>query len=293
MNDPRVRRHALGYIEVVNKPTPDELRDYYADRYFQTSQGNYRPVYGEQERNYIETKIRQKAHVVFNYRNGRAGNFLDVGCGEGFAMSHFQREGWTVEGIDFSSAGLMAMNPHLADVLVTGDVFSLLQQRIGEEKRYDAIWLNNVLEHVAEPADLLIKLRKLLNDGGLVVVTVPNDFSKIQGLLMDGKHIDSPFWIALPDHLAYFNADSLLSLGKATGYSSLQVLADFPIDWFLLHPGSNYVRDRSRGPAAHEARIQIENMLSALPISDVNRFYEAMAGIGLGRQVTAFLSIGK
>lgn len=293
MNDPRVRRHALGYIEVVNKPTQEELRDYYADRYFQTGQSNYRSSYGAQERNYIEAKIKQKAHVVFNHHNGKAGNLLDVGCGEGFAMSHFQREGWKVEGLDYSSAGLMSMNPHLANVLITGDVFSILQQRIDDAKRYDVIWLNNVLEHLAEPADLLIKLRHLLTEVGMVVVTVPNDFSKIQELLIDEKHIDSPFWIALPDHLAYFNASSLRSIAEAAGYILLQILGDFPIDWFLLHPGSNYVRDRSRGPAAHEARIQIENLLSTLPIDAVNQFYQSMAEVGLGRQITAFLTIGK
>ena len=290
MDDPRLRRHPLGYMEAIEKPKPSELREYYAERYFQTNQGNYRTEYGLPERAYIEAKIRQKAHIVFNHRGGKPGSFLDVGCGEGFAMSYFQREGWKVEGLDYSSVGLVAMNPHLSDVLVTGDVISLLSQRINGAQAYDVIWLHNVLEHIAEPADLLVKLGQILAQDGLVVVTVPNDFSKVQELLLEAKHIDSFFWVALPDHLAYFNADSLLSIAEATGYKRLRFLADFPIDWFLLHPDSNYVQDRSRGPAAHEARIQIENLLNTLPVDAVNRFYEGMADVGLGRQITAFLT---
>jgi 2-polyprenyl-3-methyl-5-hydroxy-6-metoxy-1,4-benzoquinol methylase len=290
MDDPLLKRHDLGYMEVANKPTQDELRKYYAERYFQTEQGNYRAAYGGAELNYIEAKIKQKAHVVLNHHKGNGGSLLDVGCGEGFAMAFFHRQGWKVEGLDFSSAGLLAMNPHLANMLTTGDVFSLLEERMDGSRRHDTIWLANVLEHVAEPVELLTKLRSLLTEDGMLVVTVPNDFSSVQKLLIDENHIDSSFWIALPDHLAYFNADSLKNIAAATGYATQKILGDFPIDWFLLHPGSNYVRDRSRGPAAHAARIQIENLLSALPIDAVNTFFEAMAAVGLGRQVTAFLT---
>ena len=290
MSDPRLRRHALGYVEVVDKPSPAELRAYYAERYYQSNQGNYRVAYGPQERRYIEAKVNQKAHIVRKLRGDAAGSLLDVGCGEGFAMSFFRRDGWRVEGLDYSSAGLIAMNPECADALTTGDVTSLLQERITGAREYDVIWLNNVLEHVVDPPELMTQLHRLLADGGVVVVTVPNDFSRYQQHLLETAQVDAPFWVALPDHLAYFTADSLTAIGEATGYNCRHLVADFPIDWFLLHPGSNYARDRSRGPAAHEARIQLENLLAERPVDDVNGLFEAMAKVGLGRQITAFFT---
>lgn len=215
---------------------------------------------------------------------------LDVGCGEGFAMAYFRRLGWVVQGCDFSSVGVQAMNPECMDVLNTGDVFQLLHERATAGQRYDLLWLNNVLEHVLDPLALMHQMRSLLADDGVLVVTVPNDFSDLQNHLIVRGHIPRPFWVALPDHLSYFDASSLEKVGDVTGYSCQRLLADFPIDWFLLHPGSNYVVNKAQGAAAHLARIQLENLLLAKPVEAVNDYYEAMARLGLGRQITAFFT---
>src|SRR5688572_15405007 len=129
------------------------------------------------------------------------------------------------------------MNPHCADALVTSDVTSLLLERVSSGRVYDLIWLSNVLEHVVDPPELMKQLHQLLADDGVVVVTVPNDFSDYHQHLLEANLIAEPFWIALPDHLAYFNAESLNAVGEATGYVCRHLVADFPIDWFLLHPG--------------------------------------------------------
>ncbi len=68
------------------------------------------------------------------------------------------------------------------------------------------------------------------------------------------------------------------------------MVGDFPIDLFLLHPGSNYVRDPSQGAEAHKARVQAELFLGQYPHQRVNDFYSALASVGLGRNLTAFLT---
>jgi hypothetical protein len=122
----------------------------------------------------------------------------------------------------------------------------------------------------------------------VLVATVPNDFSEVQLQALDKGHIESSFWIAVPDHLSYFSRDSLMSIGAATGWSCERVMADFPIDWFLYHRGSNYVRDRSVGKAAHYARVELENLVARNPDEAVVNFFAAMADIGMGRDLTAF-----
>lgn len=64
MIDARICRHPLGYLEAANKPDPDALRAYYAERYFQSEQGNYRANYSELELRYIDNKVHQKAEMV-------------------------------------------------------------------------------------------------------------------------------------------------------------------------------------------------------------------------------------
>jgi SAM-dependent methyltransferase len=290
MKDPRIKKHPLGYLEAVEKPDSQTLSKYYAERYFQSNQGNYRDNYSEDELKLIHSKIHQRGDVVSRIRGGGTlGRMLDVGCGEGFALAYFRNQGWTVEGLDYSSSGLLAMNPDCMDVLHTGDVMSLLKSRVKCGKRYSLVWLNNVLEHVVDPPSLLKQLLHLMGERGVLVVTVPNDFSALQQYLLEHKKIDHPFWIALPDHLAYFDRASLEATAHSTGWRTAATLADFPIDWFLAHSGSNYVCDSEQGLEAHRARISLENLLAEQPIVSVNKFYEAMAQVGMGRNITTFL----
>ena len=182
------------------------------------------------------------------------------------------------------------MNPDCRDAVTTGDMLSLLEERVHEGGVYDLLWLTNVLEHVVDPPHLLTTLGKIVSATGVLVITVPNDFSSYQQMLANTGRIDRPFWVSLPDHLAYFNRESLQATAEATGWKCREILADFPIDWFLLHPGSNYVQNRALGPSAHQARITLENALDQRPAADVNAFYSAMAKVGLGRQLNAFLT---
>ena len=146
-----------------------------------------------------------------------------------------------------------------------------------------------MLEHVIDPLALLKSLRTLVSQGGLAVVTVPNDCSITQRGALANQHIDSAFWVAPPDHLTYFDHVSLTNAANETGWECVEMLGDFPVDWFLFHPGSNYVRDKSVGKAAHKARVQIENIIHKQPIEDVLRFWSAAAKMGIGRDITAFL----
>jgi len=290
VDDPRLKRHPLGFLQADPMPTLAELRDYYAS-YYQQERSNYRKSYSESEHAFFDAKLAQRAALAHKIRGDTApGRFLDVGCGEGFALAWFKREGWRVEGIDHSLAGIEAMNPGLADAVTAGDLFDLLDTRIGAGEKYDLVWLTNVLEHVTDPVGLLERLRRLVAPGGVLAVTVPNDGSAYQEKLLADGHIPERFWIALPDHLAYFTAESLRSTAEATGWNCREITADFPIDLFLMHDGSNYVRDRSQGASAHRTRVEMELLLAERPAEDVNTFYAAMARLGLGRNITAFLT---
>ncbi len=292
IDDPRLRRHRLGFWEIVKKPTSEELEAFYRDKYFQEGEGNYQNSYTDTEREYIDLKIAQRAFQVAKLRGDRKGSFLDVGCGEGFAMATFDAMGWQVEGLDYSIAGVKAMNPGLVEKVACGDVFELLEERLACESRYDLIWLNNVLEHVLDPLSLLLSLRQIVSPKGVLVVTVPNDGSGLQELLLKDGDIGERFWIAEPDHVSYFDADSLDRTLVETGWVSSTILADFPIDLYLLHPGSNYVRDSKRnGRDAHHARVRAELFLGEKGHDEVNHMYAAMPRVGLGRHLTAFATL--
>lgn len=231
--DQRLKKHSLGFWEIASKPTSLELEKYYADKYYQQAQGSYELEYTEEELSYFQAKLEQRLAVLQRHLGPdcrEKARLLDVGCGEGFALAFFREHGWSVKGFDFSSAGVVSKNVDCLEILETGNVFALLEAEISAGNCYDVVWLQNVLEHVIDPLYLLESLRSLVTPDGLAVVTVPNDCSITQIAALKNKHIDSPFWVLPPDHLTYFNRNSLENAANKTGWNCLDVLADCPVD---------------------------------------------------------------
>lgn len=289
----KLQKNPIGFYELAEKPSTQELKKYYEDNYYQEAKGSYELSYTPDELTYFKVRLEQheaviNAHRVPSKTQGKK-SFLDVGCGEGYAMSYFAQQGYVVTGLDFSSAGMQSKNPECLDSLITGDVEKLLQAQIESGKCYDLIWLQNVLEHVSEPIELLRALRNLVSPGGMAVITVPNDCSNIQKEALERGHIDREFWILPPDHLSYFDHEGLANIVCETGWHVMDLLGDFPIDWYLYHPGSNYVSNPLVGKDAHWARIQLELLFSKKPIEDVLGFKRAIAQIGSGRDLTIFV----
>jgi len=131
MNDPRLKRHALGFLEVVSRPTEAELSDYYAKAYYQEEKSSFRKCYPAEELAVVELRIAQRGARARELlgREG-PGSLLDVGCGEGFVLAAFAKQGWTVAGIDHSRAGVETMNPGIADKVEQGDLFALLCKHV-------------------------------------------------------------------------------------------------------------------------------------------------------------------
>lgn len=292
--DQRLKFHPLGYWEVSDRPSKIDLQEYYAKKYYQEGKGSYEIKYSEEELKYFEAKLEQRwqglQRVLPASEKIFAPRMLDVGCGEGYALNFFRQKGWQIHGIDFSCAGVESKNPACLKYLQTGDIFHLLEQEINSGNQYDVVWLQNVLEHVLDPIALLKSIRKLLSDHGVAVVTVPNDCSIVQCAALDNGHINSAFWVLPPDHLTYFDLNGLRGIAQFTGWRVALTLGDFPIDWFLFHPGSNYVQNKVAGKSAHIARVQIENLIHSQAITDCIDFWEAASRVGIGRNITAYLT---
>ena len=79
-------------------------------------------------------------------------------------------------------------------------------------------------------------------------------FHHLQKFITKNNSIN-PYWIHPPDHLSYFNFDSLPKILNHCNFKVEKLLGDFPIELFLLHPESNYI-DKKAGKQAHQARIE-------------------------------------
>ena len=277
-----------GFVEVSNKPTAEKLAAYYRDKYFQHESGSYQSSYSKAELEYFKHKDEEKLWVLEHQGSLATGRLLDIGCGEGHTLANFHSRGWNVKGLDFSVYGCEANNRSMVDHLTQGDVFASVKRLIKDQEKFDVVIMNNFLEHALDPATVLADASELLNPGGMLVIQVPNDFSELQNFLLDEGHVKRKFWLAYPDHQSYFTRDSLRNFCSAFGWNEMFCMADFPIDWYLANPHSNYVENRDKGRAAHGARVSIDTLLHGAGLEKKIDFYRSLADLNSGRQLVGF-----
>ena len=286
----KVKKNKYGFYEVENKPTEEELNEYYSKKYYQDPTGTYQKEYSKEDVEYMRNKIAQRFLILMKYLkvSTEVKNFLDIGCGEGWALSFFKSKNWEVTGLDYSDFGCQKQNPDCLKSLKTGDIYRNLQLLISEGKKFNVIWLDNVLEHVLDPLMLIQKCGLLLEDDGILIIDVPNDFSLIQQCLYDEGLVNKPYWVAIPDHLSYFNKEGLAFLCKDAGFVSEYFLTAYPVDFNLFNQNTNYVNDPIKGKACHKARVKIENILHSISPDKTNELYQILAEMGLGREIIGF-----
>jgi SAM-dependent methyltransferase len=278
--------HDDGWRSVEPRPNPEALKAFYSQAYFQDSHGTYAQAYSDVELRHRALLADLMLHALDEARGGPGGRLLEIGCGEGWFLKAASGAGYDVRGLEFSDYGLKRFNPELAGRVQFGDAFEALDRLIDETSAFDVCVMEHVLEHVLDPEALLARLPSILRPGGAVAITVPNDFSAVQ---LKGEalgHIDHPFWVAPPQHLNYFNSESLPRLLARMGFEVLGGYASFPIDWFLYHPGSNYVRHPEAGKAAHEARMALDLVMAGRGMAAFHGLAKAYLACGVGRSLT-------
>jgi 2-polyprenyl-3-methyl-5-hydroxy-6-metoxy-1,4-benzoquinol methylase len=291
-------RTRFGHYEASLKPAREELETYYRDNYYQVENGSYQLHYDEEELAYIRGQVALRHRLILSrgWLVEGPGSLLDVGCGEGHSLKYFSSQGWTVNGLDFSRDGCERNNPDCCQWLTQGDVFENIGRLIAGKSTYDMVMLDNVLEHVLHPLGLLQDLHTLVKPGGVLVVEVPNDFSMVQMTALNRGWIDRPYWVDMPEHLSYFNADSLRAICGEAGWTFGELISDFPIDWFLANPNSNYIapgltgtgKGSQLGKGAHRARIALDNLMRETDPDRLIELYASMARMGVGRTLLGF-----
>lgn len=280
-----LRLHEDGWRSIEPAPSPDELKAFYAGTYFQNSHGTYAQAYSDVELKHRALLADLMLHVLAQARGG-GGKLLEIGCGEGWFLKAALAAGYDARGLEFSEDGLKRFNPQLAGRVTFGDAFEALDRLIDADAAVDVCVMEHVLEHVLDPEGLLARLPAILSPGGAVAITVPNDFSAVQLAARAAGHITKDFWVQPPQHLNYFNTENLPRLLGRSGFEVVGTYASFPIDWFLFHPGSNYVANPGAGKATHQARMALDLVMAEKGMAAFHGLAQALAACGTGRSLT-------
>lgn len=281
-----------GYYKLLPKYRK-ELEYFYQEEYYKNNGSLYQTKYDVEELEYFENLSREKDWIFQKLRPLRGGNILDIGCGEGYLLKTFSNLGYNVSGVDFGKWAVKHHNPEVADKVIEGDLYKVIDDFIQKGKKFDYIVSDNVLEHVRDEEEFFNKIKGICHEETLVSIRVPNDFSLIQKYLFEHKKIDKAFWVTetTGEHNYYFTMHSLIKLGEKMGFIPLEAYSDFPIDYFLMNDDTNYIMKQGVGYNCYLAKIKIENMIYSQSIEKAFNLHKSYGEIGVGRNIVVIFKV--
>jgi len=143
---------------------------------------------------------------------------LDVGCSRAATARALRQAGVDrVVGIE-PDPGDAAEAARVCDQLLARPLEEVTEEFDGQ---FDAVLFGDVLEHLADPAAALARVRPWLSARGAVIASVPNlgHWSVVADLL-EGRFDYIPYSILSGTHIRFFTRQTLIDLFEASGYSA-------------------------------------------------------------------------
>lgn len=221
-------------------------------------------------KNYTESEgfekviTRYKTKEILSFTKGKY--ILDVGCGNGMVIRELVKKHDFVIGLDGSKLKLDRARKNLK-----GHKFQLIHgyaESYMPDRQFDTVILSNVLEHVAEPVSLLVKIHKWLNPTGKVIATVPNADSLPRTIGLISGFIKNKKQLTVQDeakgHLRVYDKFSLEKVFKDCGFK-----VDYTGGIFfkpLPHRYMMRIKDRKLLDALYGLRKELSRLCSSLII---------------------------
>jgi SAM-dependent methyltransferase len=147
---------------------------------------------------------------------------LDVGCSRGATAATLRARG---------VARIVGIEPDAADAAGAASAYdrviplpleSVSPEEFGPE--FDAVLFGDVLEHLVDPSDALVKVRPWLSSRGVVVASVPNvgNWAVIADLIA-GRFDYVPYSILSGTHVRHFTRSTVRDLFEACGYDVVSI----------------------------------------------------------------------
>ncbi|MBQ04278.1 hypothetical protein CL673_06160 [Candidatus Bathyarchaeota archaeon] len=146
-------------------------------KYYDQEAGDYHKIYQEECDEYPANQIRLN-FVVERLKQNQVKTVLDAGCGTCTPMLRLLKEGFKVEGFDFSEEMVKAGKKELEKAGVAPNLIGqgdLEDDSTLPDEKFDAILALGVFPHLSDEAKALSNMRQRLNKGGLVFIQFRND----------------------------------------------------------------------------------------------------------------------
>jgi len=142
-----------------------------------------------------------------------SGKWLDIGFGNGALLVTAQEYGFTPVGIDLRADNVAA----LKQIGIEGHCIDLL--KFDRPKQFKVISMADVLEHVPYPPAFLKAVHGLLEEGGVVFLSMPSAGALLWQLMTLANA--NPYWGEL-EHFHNFSRERLYALLEEHGFEPLR-----------------------------------------------------------------------
>lgn len=157
------------------------------------------------------------------------GTVLEVGCATGYLSIELKAKGCKVIGLEVDPE--MAEEARLyCDKVILGNAEDV---KLPYKEYFDVILYADVLEHLRNPLEVLIRFKSYLKQNGYIVVSIPNVANWFVRLsLLFGKFNYSSKGCAIldPGHLRFFSLKTTREMLEKAGFkiTHLDITADLP-----------------------------------------------------------------
>ena len=156
---------------------------------------------------YINYFIKKEIRSLSRIAGKGALQLLDIGCGTGWTTRVYADHGFSVTGLEPSQVRADYARQHYGINVVCD-----YMENAEFDKMFDVVVLRHIIEHFADPAAIIEKIRSFLKPDGLVLMVVPN----IECL---GRRLFETNWEwVLPWHCNFFNRSSAQRLLTEQGF---------------------------------------------------------------------------
>src|SRR5581483_1702333 len=162
------------------------------------------------EMNSAEGKIYADAALNFISSCGIKLNgkkILEIGCGNGYILEQLAKQGAICTGLEPGPQAQAVSNPNIK---IIRDFFPSTQLK----EKFDLILHFNVLEHVADPEHALTEQMNLLNEGGSILLGVPN---------CEPYLFHSDVSLFVHEHCNYFTRESFVQIANSCGLAIIRL----------------------------------------------------------------------
>ncbi|MCA0151878.1 class I SAM-dependent methyltransferase [Winogradskyella vincentii] len=186
---------------------------------------------------------------------------LDIGAGNGGFVSLASSMGYDVIGIELEKSQVeLAKQVFKVDLIHSSiEDFSKIEHR-----KFDVINLHHVFEHVQEPFNILMIIKRLLSPNGIVLIEVPNQFFRFPNKLYfelglkDYRKPYNPY-----HHLYFYSKKHLLSYFNKTGFDVVFFNDKMPAI-NVKHRAKNLISKAFNLSPSHIFEMVLQNKLNNL-----------------------------